>query len=384
MPHVTGDRVKDTTTSTGTGNITVSGSAPTGFRTLSTVATADGDTLFIAIVGGAEWETSLATRVSANVYTRTTILASSNSGSAVSFAAGTKDVFLTLNADTYNDLIEDAPATSPSGALRLYREPMAGGSDALAHIDSNGIKTRLLNGFGIGGTQALIPTNGTTTFAANSGIMGGGAAMGTATGRFVTSTSLFTSLARQGFVSSASAGNDCGYRGIGNGPFFRGSVTGTGGYMVLMRFGISDAAAVSNARMFVGLIAQSSSIGNVEPTSMTNLVGVGTDAGDTTLRMIHNDASGTATEVDLGANFPANTQTTDIYELQLVAHPADTEIHYRVRRLNTGDVASGTLTTDLPVNTTTQWPQFYRNNGSTALAVGIDIFGYYGRPDWVL
>ena len=35
MPHVTGDRVKDTTSTTGTSDITVSGSAPTGFRTLS-------------------------------------------------------------------------------------------------------------------------------------------------------------------------------------------------------------------------------------------------------------------------------------------------------------------------------------------------------------
>jgi hypothetical protein len=97
VAHVTGDRVKDTTISTGTGNITVSGSAPTGFRTLSTVATADGDTLFIAIVGGSEWEVCLATRVSANVYSRATPLASST-GSAVSFSAGTKDVFITLPA----------------------------------------------------------------------------------------------------------------------------------------------------------------------------------------------------------------------------------------------------------------------------------------------
>jgi hypothetical protein len=103
MAHVTGDRVKDTTTTTGTGNITVSGSAPTGFRTLSAVATVDGDTLFIAIVGGSEWETSLATRVSANVYTRTTILASSNAGAAVNFSAGTKDVFITLPASKIAD-----------------------------------------------------------------------------------------------------------------------------------------------------------------------------------------------------------------------------------------------------------------------------------------
>lgn len=103
MAHVTGDRVKDTTTTTGTGNITVSGSAPTGFRTLSTVATANNDTLFLAIVGGSEWEVCLATRVSANEYARTTVLASSNSGSAVNFSAGTKDVFVTLPASKIAD-----------------------------------------------------------------------------------------------------------------------------------------------------------------------------------------------------------------------------------------------------------------------------------------
>jgi hypothetical protein len=120
VPHVTGDRVKDTTTTTGTGNITVSGTAPTGFRTLSTVATADGDTLFLAIVGGAEWEVCLATRVSANVYSRATPLASSNSGSAVSFAAGTKDVFITLPASkiadntAYASTWDGDTATAPS------------------------------------------------------------------------------------------------------------------------------------------------------------------------------------------------------------------------------------------------------------------------------
>jgi hypothetical protein len=113
VAHVTGDRVKDTTTTTGTGDITVSGTAPTGFRTLSTVATADGDTLFLAIVGGSEWEVCLATRVSANVYSRATPLASSNSGSAVSFAAGTKDVFITLPASKIAD--DTAYASSWNG-----------------------------------------------------------------------------------------------------------------------------------------------------------------------------------------------------------------------------------------------------------------------------
>jgi hypothetical protein len=99
MAHITADRVRDTSTSTGTGSFTVSGTAPTGFRTLSAVLSVS-DTFYYAIQGqsSSEWEVGLGTYSSANVFARTTILSSSNSGSVVTFSAGTKDVFLTLAA----------------------------------------------------------------------------------------------------------------------------------------------------------------------------------------------------------------------------------------------------------------------------------------------
>jgi len=101
MTHVSADRVKDTTTSTGTGNITVSGTADPGFKTLSDRLTVDGDTGDFAIVAvdgsGAptgDWETSTLTRISANVYSRA-VIESSNGDALVNFSAGTKQVFLT-------------------------------------------------------------------------------------------------------------------------------------------------------------------------------------------------------------------------------------------------------------------------------------------------
>lgn len=99
MAHITADRVRDTSTSTSTGSFTVSGTAPTGFRTLSAVLSV-GDTFYYAIQGqsSSEWEVGLGTYSSANVFARTTVLSSSNSGSLVTFSAGTKDVFLTLAA----------------------------------------------------------------------------------------------------------------------------------------------------------------------------------------------------------------------------------------------------------------------------------------------
>jgi hypothetical protein len=100
MAFVTADRIRDTTTSAGTGSITVSGTPPTGYLTFSAVLSV-GDTFYYAIQGQgtSEWEVGIGTYSSANVFARTTILSSSNSNTIVTFSAGTKDVFITLAAN---------------------------------------------------------------------------------------------------------------------------------------------------------------------------------------------------------------------------------------------------------------------------------------------
>lgn len=97
------DRVQETSTSTGTGDITLAG-AVTGFSTFSSRYSI-GDTLYYGIhtvnsVGTpiGEWEVGLGTYSAANTLTRTTVLSSSNSDAAVAFGAGTKRVFVTLTA----------------------------------------------------------------------------------------------------------------------------------------------------------------------------------------------------------------------------------------------------------------------------------------------
>jgi hypothetical protein len=92
-----GDRVKDTTATTGTGTITVTGIAPSGFRTFASVANVN-DNFYYCIAGGAEWEVGYGTLASATTIARSRILTSSNAGAAVNFSAGTKDVFITAPA----------------------------------------------------------------------------------------------------------------------------------------------------------------------------------------------------------------------------------------------------------------------------------------------
>jgi len=91
------DRVKETTTTTGTGTITLGGAA-TGFRTFSS-AFSNGDSVYycIQVAGGADWEVGIGT-FSSTTLTRDIVLTSSNSNALVSFSAGSKDVFVTMPA----------------------------------------------------------------------------------------------------------------------------------------------------------------------------------------------------------------------------------------------------------------------------------------------
>jgi hypothetical protein len=98
MPLVVKDRVKETTTTTGTGTITLAG-AVAGFDAFSVIGNAN--TTYYAIVAQTpgEWEVGIGTyTASGTTLSRDTILASSNSGAAVDFGAGTKDVFVTYPA----------------------------------------------------------------------------------------------------------------------------------------------------------------------------------------------------------------------------------------------------------------------------------------------
>lgn len=96
MALVLKDRVKETTTTTGTGTVTLAG-ASTGYQSFSVIG--DGNTTYYTITNGTDWEVGLGTyTASGTTLARTTILASSNSGNAVDFAAGSKDVFVTYPA----------------------------------------------------------------------------------------------------------------------------------------------------------------------------------------------------------------------------------------------------------------------------------------------
>jgi len=108
MALVLKDRVKETTITIGTSTLVLLG-ATSGFQSFSVIG--DGNTTYYTIDGGTEWEVGIGTyTLSGTTLSRDTILESSNSGSAVNFSAGTKNVFVTYPAE--RALYTDASSNS--------------------------------------------------------------------------------------------------------------------------------------------------------------------------------------------------------------------------------------------------------------------------------
>ena len=99
MAFVLADRVKETTTTTGTGTVTLLG-ASLGFQSFSAIGNANTTYYTIAGQSTSEWEVGIGTYTSSGTtLARTTVISSSNAGALVNFSAGTKDVFVTYPAE---------------------------------------------------------------------------------------------------------------------------------------------------------------------------------------------------------------------------------------------------------------------------------------------
>ena len=129
------DRVKQTATTTGTGNFTLS-ATPTGYRAFSSVLSTNDTTYYtIAHQTANEWEVGYGTYSAANTLARTKVISSSNSNNAVNFTAGTKDVFITNPAMGANSNI--AIGTAITYFQNAYSQGVVIGEGALSSGSNN-------------------------------------------------------------------------------------------------------------------------------------------------------------------------------------------------------------------------------------------------------
>ena len=131
MAFVLADRVQETTTTTGTGTVTLAG-ASTGFQSFAAVGNGNSTFYTIADASGSNWEIGVGTYTSSGTtLSRDTVLSSSNSGSLVNFSAGTKNVFVTFPASSTLYALNNQTITSS------YTIPTGNNASAVGPITIN-------------------------------------------------------------------------------------------------------------------------------------------------------------------------------------------------------------------------------------------------------
>ena len=269
------------------------------------------------------------------------------------------------------------PSTPSAGQMLLYGKN-TGGRLLPKFVGPSGVDSSLQPALWANGIETWLPGASTAL-----SVVGTAAptAVGTVSHPTIAAGSLRAST-RRAILTSAATANSASELRAATVRCWRGDAAGLGGFFMTMRFGCSS--AVAGQRVIAGLTSSTSATSTSQsPSSLTSCVFVGNDAADANLQIMHNDASGACTKVDLGASFPVPSSSNNaMYELILFAAPNAASIGWRVMRLDSPAVASGTITTDLPPSTTFLAPHIYVNNNGVASAVILDFYRYYLESDY--
>ena len=267
--------------------------------------------------------------------------------------------------------------------FKNYSFPIADGApNQIIQTDGAGNLTWVNNtgGGGGGGSQFIPHLQGNETFRGvthRSGVVttdaSGGYTINISGAQFARTLLTTNYLTRQVVSSYSPTATATGAYGCIRGSSALFSISG--GFYFTCDYGIADSGYAVGTHNFVGLTSDLTtlSIGsslNNQPSALTNIIAMASDSGDANMQIMHNDISGVATKIDLGSSFPSNrtagTALTTLYVVEFYNAPATTSVKYRVTNKESGAVATGTLTTNLPSTSNTLTFQVGRSMGTSA------------------
>lgn len=273
------------------------------------------------------------------------------------------------------------PTAPAAGGVKLFGRDVAG-RVLPAIIGPSGLDTSLQPFFGRNKMGLFVPAgNGGADTQMGLVI----SATGTATSENVATTNLHTYMRRRSWrITTASTTAVAGIRGGALQFSVGGPSAGLGGFHLVWRWGPATGVTNASHRAFVGMRNSTAAPTDVNPSTQTNICGMGYDSADTNIQFMYNDGSGTATKVDLGAGFAKpNADLTSVYEIAMFARPGTTQsLTYEVTNLVSGAVATGTVTTDLPTTTTLINPYSYMSVGGVSSVIGFATMSLYIETDY--
>ena len=196
--------------------------------------------------------------------------------------------------------------------------------------------------------------------------------VGTVTARAPAPGGYLSQRNRIGYVSSSVANSYAGLALAATGS----NKTLALSYPTQIEFVFGTPTVSTNSRLLCSCSAGYLAPGG-DPTAVTSTIGVAAVAGKANLQALAVSDTTVATQIDLGASFPARTAGA-AYAVWLAWGANATTVLYRVRRLDTGAIATGSINTNLPGGTTLLVLQILANNGGDASSISIDFLEING------
>ena len=277
------------------------------------------------------------------------------------------------------DLSDSNPAAPAAGVARVFGRSV-GGRMMPAFKGPSGLDSALQPSFSRNKVSFVIP-QGNSVSTANIGLTL--TANGTATLTNVATTNLHNSMRRLNYLTTtASTSATCGFRHSAA-MWFRGTPgTGLGGFHFTCRFGpATGAAANATRRAFCGFSSSTVLPTDVDPTTISNIIGVGAGQADTDYFIMHRTNTGAAVKVNTGISKSA-ADATEVYELSMFAAPSSDSVSFEFINLTTGQTFLHTATTSLPAPTTLLAPSCYYSVGGTNSVIGVALMGLYIETDY--
>lgn len=390
---VTADRVKETSTTTGTGNMTLLGAA-SGYRAFSAIY-ANADTCYYCIASqtGTEWEVGIGTYLTAGpALFRAAIFASSNANALVNFTSGTKDIFTTVpayinlqldpNLAANFPVVSSDPPAPATGNLSFFSRTIAG-RVMPKWVPPVGVDCTVQPS--LFGTSIILytPTSGTVVTGGFGTLWAKGASAGTVSHptQALTAPAIFSQIKRTRHANAVTTTNQAMGIITADKSFWRGNAADLGGFFFFCRFAIGLWPA-NTCRLFVGM-TESATEAITSETIPANSIGFHHLAADgaNILKFVSKDATTVNNITVTGATIAAG----QVFDAYIYVAPNGATVYFRLDSVNAGTILIDSSTgTNIPVNTSFLGPQAVMSNGTaniTANTVAIDVNRIYVESD---